>query len=107
VGARAHYPASSATRDAGCGGFVVGGEASVSVQGRFTCKTPLLVSGGTRIRTGGTMIFRHMQEPLGMRESRTAKQNPVHGVPSDISWFCPYCCATVDTAMVTRQRHWQ
>ena len=24
---------------------------------RFTCKTPVLVSGGTRIRTGGTMIF--------------------------------------------------
>ena len=34
--------------------------------GRFTCKTPVLVSGGTQIRTGGTMIFSHIQKPLGM-----------------------------------------
>ena len=33
------------------------GATSLQVYGRFTCKTPVLVSGGTRIRTGGTMIF--------------------------------------------------
>jgi hypothetical protein len=26
----------------------------------------------------------------------------VHGVPLDTSWFCSYCCATVDMAFVTR-----
>ena len=25
----------------------------------------------------------------------------VHSVPLSTSWFCPYCCATVDTAYVT------
>ena len=33
---------------------------SASIHGRFTCKTSVLVSGGTRIRTGDTMIFRHV-----------------------------------------------
>jgi hypothetical protein len=42
------------------------------------------------------MIFSHMQKPLGMRIY-------VHGVPSDTSWFFPYCCAIVDTALVTRR----
>jgi hypothetical protein len=47
------------------------------------------------------MIFSHMQEPLGMRKTRVGKRIYVHGVPLDTSWFCPYCCATVDTACVT------
>ena len=36
-----------------------------------------------------------------MRETRIGKRIYVHGVPLDTSWFCPYCCATVDTAFVT------
>jgi hypothetical protein len=60
------------------------------------CRT--FISGGTRIRTGDTMIFSHMQEPLGMRKTRVGKRIYVQGVPSGTSWFCPYCCATVDTA---------
>ena len=36
------------------------------------CRT--FVSGGTRIRTGDTMIFSHMQRPLGMRIHRIGKQ---------------------------------
>ncbi len=55
-------------------------------------------SGGTRIRTGDTMIFSHMQKPLGMRQIRIGKRIYVHGVPLDTTWFCPYCCATVDTS---------
>jgi hypothetical protein len=47
------------------------------------------------------MIFSHMQKPLGMRKTRIGKRIYVHGVPLDTSWFCPYCCATVDTACVT------
>ena len=58
------------------------------------------MSGGTRIRTGDPMIFRHMQEPLGMRITRMGKRISVHRVPLDTSWSCPYCCATVDTAFV-------
>src|SRR5215208_6462156 len=57
-------------------------------------------SGGTRIRTGDTMIFSHMPRPLGMRKTRISKQISVHGVPLDTILFCPYCCATVDTACV-------
>jgi hypothetical protein len=56
-------------------------------------------SGGTRIRTGDTMIF-SMQKPLGMRIYRIGKQILVHRVPLDTSWFCPYCCATVVMASV-------
>jgi hypothetical protein len=63
------------------------------------CRT--FISGGTRIRTGDTMIFSHMQKPLGMRIYRIGKRIYVHGVPLDTSWFCPYCCATVDTSSVT------
>ena len=37
-----------------------------------------------------------MQKPLGMRIY-------VEGVPLDASWFCPYCCATVDTTFVTQR----
>jgi hypothetical protein len=37
-----------------------------------------------------------MQKPLGMRIHRISKRIYVHGVPLDTSWFCPYCCATVD-----------
>ena len=58
-----HQPASSASREAGCGGIVVDRSASVRANGRFTCKTPVLVSGGTRIRTGDTMIFRSVPKP--------------------------------------------
>jgi hypothetical protein len=47
------------------------------------------------------MIFSHMQEPLGMRICRIGKRFSVQGVPLDTTWFCPYCCATVDTACVT------
>ena len=47
------------------------------------------------------MIFSHIQKPLGMRKTRISKRICVHGVPLDTSWFCPYCCATVDTALVT------
>ncbi len=59
------------------------------------------MSGGTRIRTGDTMIFSHFSGPIGMRETRTGKRICVHRVPSDTSWFCPYCCATVDTPLFT------
>ena len=62
------------------------------------CRT--FLSGGTRIRTGDTMIFSHIQKPLGMRICRIGKRIYVQGVPLDTSWFCPYCCATVDTALV-------
>src|SRR5918997_4104684 len=39
-----------------------------------------------------------IQKPLGMRKTRVGKQIYVHRVPLDTSWFCPYCCATVDTS---------
>jgi hypothetical protein len=55
-------------------------------------------SGGTRIRTGDTMIFRHMQKPLDMQKILIGKRIYVHRVPLDTTWFCPYCCATVDMA---------
>src|SRR5215204_5362437 len=58
-------------------------------------------SGGTRIRTGDTMIFSHMQKPLGMRKTRMGKRIYVQGIQLSTTWFCPYCCATVDTAFVT------
>jgi hypothetical protein len=58
-------------------------------------------SGGTRIRTGDTMIFSHMQKPLGMGQTRIGKRICVQGVPMDTTWFCPYCCVTVDTAFAT------
>jgi hypothetical protein len=35
-------------------------------------------SGGTRIRTGDTMIFSHMPRPLGMRICRIGKLICVH-----------------------------
>ena len=35
-----------------------------------------------------------------MRKTRMGKRISVHRVPLDTSWFCPYCCATVDTAFV-------
>ena len=43
------------------------------------------------------MIFSHMQKPLGMRKTRIGKRISVQGVPVGTIWFCPYCCATVDT----------
>jgi hypothetical protein len=36
-----------------------------------------------------------------MRKTRMGKRIPVHGVPLYNSWFCPYCCATVDKIFVT------
>src|SRR5215210_6658084 len=51
------------------------------------------------------MIFSHFRKPTGMRKTRLGKRISVHRVPLDTSWFCPYCCATVDTAFVTLQRH--
>jgi hypothetical protein len=65
------------------------------------CRT--FSSGGTRIRTGDTMIFSHIQKPLGMRIHRIGKRIYVHRVPLGTSWFCPYCCTTVDTGYVTLQ----
>jgi hypothetical protein len=63
------------------------------------------LSGGTRIRTGNTMISSHLPRPLGMRKTRIGKRIFVQGVPLDTIWFCPYCCATVDTGCVIRVRH--
>jgi hypothetical protein len=37
-----------------------------------------------------------------MRICRIGKRIYVHIVPLDTSWFCPYCCATVDTAFATQ-----
>ena len=51
-------------------------------------------SGGTRIRTGDTMIFRHMQKPLGMRETRVSKRISVQRVPAG-------SVPTVDTTFAT------
>ena len=72
-----------------------------------TAKTPCFSTicrtfrrGGTRIRTGDTIIFSHRPRSLGMRIHRIGKRICVHSVPLDTSWFCPYCCATVDTACV-------
>jgi hypothetical protein len=67
------------------------------------CRT--LRSGGTRIRTGDTMIFRHMRKPLGMRQILVGKPIYVRRVPVHTTWFYPYCCATVDTACVIRETH--
>ena len=36
-----------------------------------------------------------------MRISRMGKRISVQGVPIDTTLFCPYCCATVDTAFTT------
>ena len=47
------------------------------------------------------MIFSHIPRPLGMRKTRIGKRIYVQVVPLDTSRFCPYCCATVDTACVT------
>src|SRR5215211_9035130 len=58
------------------------------------CRT--YINGGTRIRTGDSMIFSHFRRPIGMRKTRVGKWIFVHEVPSDTSWFCP----TVDTACV-------
>src|SRR5918993_79555 len=58
-------------------------------------------SGGTRIRTWDTIIFSHIPRLLGMRICRVGKRIYVQGVPVGTRWFCPYCCATVDTALFT------
>jgi hypothetical protein len=59
------------------------------------------MSGGTRIRTGDTMISSHLPRPLGMRIHSIGKRIFVQGEPAGTSWFCLYCCATVDTPSVT------
>jgi hypothetical protein len=46
---------------------VVGRRVSVQADGRFTCKRGVLVSGGTRIRSGDTMIFRSVPNPAVRR----------------------------------------
>jgi hypothetical protein len=46
------------------------------------------------------MIFSHMQKPIGMRKTRVGMRISVHRVPFYTTWFCPYCCATVDTVSV-------
>jgi hypothetical protein len=66
----------------------------------FSAICRALRRGGTRIRTGDTMIFSHMQKPLPMRIYRIGKRIYVHRVPLDTILFCPYCCATVDTPFV-------
>jgi hypothetical protein len=60
VRARAQHPASSATREAGCGVFVVGRKSLGSSPRTFYLQSARFSSGGTRIRTGGTMIFRDL-----------------------------------------------
>src|SRR5829696_8557217 len=67
----------------------------------FSCKSLENSSGGTRTRTGDTMIFSHMSRPLGMRFYRISKRISVHRVSLDIAWCRPYCCITVDMAFVT------
>jgi hypothetical protein len=42
-------------------------------------------SGGTRIRTGDTMIFSHMPKVIPMRVCRIGKRISVHRVSSDIA----------------------
>jgi hypothetical protein len=34
-----------------------------------------------------------------MRKTRVSMRICVHGVPLSTTWFCPYCCATVDTEL--------
>jgi hypothetical protein len=46
-----------------------------------TCRT--FLSGGTRIRTGDTMIFSHIPRPLGMRQILISKRVSVHRVSSN------------------------
>jgi hypothetical protein len=36
-----------------------------------------------------------------MRETRMDMRISVHRVPFNATWFCPYCCPTVDTSSVT------
>jgi hypothetical protein len=40
-----------------------------------------------------------------MRKTRVGMRIYVQGVPLDTTWFCPYCCATVDTGFITLQKH--
>jgi hypothetical protein len=63
AGTRAHHPASSATREAGCDVFVVGRSVPGFSLWAFPLQNTCFCSGGTQIRTGGTMIFRSVQDP--------------------------------------------
>ena len=51
----------------------------------FSLFCRLLVSGGTRIRTGDTMIFSHIREALRYAETRIGRRIYVHRVPLDTS----------------------
>src|SRR5215208_7691839 len=53
------------------------------------CRT--FLSGGTRIRTGDTMIFSHFRRPLGMRKTPIGKRIYVHAVSPRTTQFHPYC----------------
>jgi hypothetical protein len=53
----------------------------------------------------GHHVFRHIPRPLDTRQILIGKRICVHGVPLDTIWFCRYCCATVDTAFVTCEKH--
>jgi hypothetical protein len=58
-------------------------------------------SGGTRTRTGDTMIFSHVLRPLAMRFYRISERISVHRVSLDIARCRPYCCTTVDIPLFT------
>jgi|SRR5829696_7715381 hypothetical protein len=62
------------------------------------CRT--FLSGGTRIRTGETMIFSHVPRPLGMQQNCLGKRITVYRVSLDIAWCRRYCCPTI-----ARPRH--
>jgi hypothetical protein len=57
--------------------------ALMGVVSRFEREFLSLESGGTRNRTGDTMIFSHIPRPLGMRETRISKRIRDHRVPLD------------------------
>jgi hypothetical protein len=46
-----------------------------------------------------------IRRPIGMRIYGIPMRIYVQGVPLDTTWFCPYCCATVDTGFITLQKH--
>ena len=53
----------------------------------FCCE---FYSGGTRTRTGDTMIFSNMSRSLGMQQIRIAKRISVRRVSLDVAWCHPY-----------------
>ena len=91
-------PSSGTSSEAGCGLRPRERGSPDPGSQTFYLQISFFQSGGTRIRTGDTMIFSHMQKPLGMRKTRVAARISVQGEPLDTSCFCTYCCATVDMA---------